>query len=80
MRLGVPLLENCPDPGSWIAALQERRYRAAYCPVEHRDSMVDAYVQAAQDADVLIAEVGAWSNPLSPDEHERHKAIDYAAL
>jgi sugar phosphate isomerase/epimerase len=77
MRLGAPLPQKYSDPGSWIAALQERGYRAAYCPVEHRDSMVDAYVQAAQDADVLIAEVGAWSNPLSPDEHERRKAIDY---
>ena len=77
MRLGAPLPQNYSDPGSWIAALQERGYRAAYCPVEHRDSMVDAYAQAAQDADVLIAEVGAWSNPLSTDEHERRKVIDY---
>ena len=77
MRLGAPLPQNYSDPGSWIAALQERGYRAAYCPVDHRDSMVDAYAQAAQEADVLIAEVGAWSNPLSTDEHERRKAIDY---
>ena len=77
MRLGGPLPQNYSDPDSWIAALKERGYRAAYCPVEQRDSMVDAYVQAARDADVLIAEVGAWSNPLSPDGHERRKAIDY---
>jgi sugar phosphate isomerase/epimerase len=77
MRLGAPLPRHSSDPGSWIAALQERGYRAAYCPVEQRDTMLDAYVQAAQEADVLIAEVGAWSNPLSPDEHERRRAIAY---
>ena len=35
-----------------------------------------AYRRAAADADVLIAEVGAWSNPLSPDDGERRAALD----
>jgi sugar phosphate isomerase/epimerase len=78
VRLGGPLLQNYADPDSWIAALKEHGYRAAYCPVERQDQLVDAYAQAARQADVLIAEVGAWrSNPLSKDEHERRKAIDY---
>jgi len=77
MRLGGPLPQNYSDPDSWIAALKERGYRAAYCPVQQRDNMVEAYAQAAQKADVLIAEVGAWSNPLSSDEHERRKALNY---
>ncbi|MFL5698687.1 MAG: sugar phosphate isomerase/epimerase family protein [Ktedonobacteraceae bacterium] len=77
MRLGGPLPQSHSDPDSWIAAVKERGYRAAYCPVQQRDNMVEAYAQAAQKADVLIAEVGAWSNPLSSDEHERRKAINY---
>ena len=77
MRLGGPLPQNYSDPDSWIAALKERGYRAAYCPVQHIDTMVETYAQAARNADVLIAEVGAWSNPLSSDEHERRKAINY---
>ena len=77
MRLGGPLPQSYSDPDSWIAAVKERGYRAAYCPVQQRDNMVEAYAQAAQKADVLIAEVGAWSNPLSRDEHERRKAINY---
>ncbi len=77
MRLGGPLPQSYSDPDSWIAAVKERGYRAAYCPVQQRDNMVEAYAQAAQKADVLIAEVGAWSNPLSSDEHERRKAINY---
>ena len=77
MRLGGPLPQNYSDPDSWIAALKERGYRAAYCPVQHIDTLVEAYAQAARNADVLIAEVGAWSNPLSNDEQERRKAINY---
>ncbi len=77
MRLGGPLPQSYSDPDSWIAAVKERGYRAAYCPVQQRDNMVEAYAQAARNADVLIAEVGAWSNPLSSDEHERRKAINY---
>ena len=77
MRLGGPLPQSYSDPNSWIAAVKERGYRAVYCPVQQRDNMVGAYAQAAQKDDVLIAEVGAWSNPLSSDEHERRKAINY---
>ena len=43
MRLGGPLPQNYSDPDSWIAALKERGYRAAYCPVQHIDTMVEAY-------------------------------------
>ncbi len=37
--------------------------------------MVSAYARAAKAADIVIAEVGAWSNPLSPDDAIRLKAI-----
>src|SRR5947209_8739477 len=78
MRLGGPLPQNYSDPDAWIAAVKERGYRAAYCPVEQIGQTINAYAQAARQADVIIAEVGAWrSNPLSKDEHERRKAIDY---
>ena len=39
MRLGGPLFQNFFDPDSWIAALRERGYRAAYCPVQHMDDL-----------------------------------------
>jgi sugar phosphate isomerase/epimerase len=37
---------------------------------------VDAYARAARKAGLLIAEVGAWSNPMSPDPAQRQSAID----
>ena len=79
MRLGGPVFEQCSDPADWIAALRRHDYGAAYCPVESNagDDLVRAYAQAAAAADIVIAEVGAWSNPLSPDEATRSAALKH---
>lgn len=63
-------------PEEWVAAVRRHGYRAAYCPVGTGadDATVAAYARAAQEADIVIAEVGAWSNPLSPDPAEREAA------
>ena len=37
---------------------------------------IHAYRDAADDADIIIAEVGAWSNPLSSDPEVRAAALD----
>lgn len=68
---------NISDPDSWLEALRKAGYRAAYCPVNYTDdrSIKQAYVDAAKKADVIIAEVGAWSNPLSPDDVTRQAAL-----
>ena len=76
MRLGGPLFQNPSNPDSWIDALRERRYRAAYCPVQHMNDGIYDYMQAAHNADIVIAEVGVWNNPLNRDEQARRKAID----
>jgi sugar phosphate isomerase/epimerase len=64
-------------PETWVAAVQSAGYGAAYCPVSADDdaATIDAYVQAASEANIVIAEVGAWSNPLSPDDDARKAAI-----
>lgn len=51
-------------------------YSAAYCPVgfDSGKEVIDEYADAAERAGIIIAEVGAWSNPLSRDETERVKA------
>lgn len=76
MRLGAPV-DQTSSPEAWIQAVQQQGYRAAYCPIDaSADSALRrAYLQAAQRADVLIAEVGAWSNPISPDEAVRQAAL-----
>ena len=77
MRLGAPIFDDSSDPDAWINALRARGYTAAFCPLDHTatDDLIRQYAQAAQAADIVIAEVGAWSNPISPDEQTRRKAL-----
>jgi sugar phosphate isomerase/epimerase len=78
MRLGGPLFEDCSAPQKWIAALRAREYRAALCPLKSDadDATVSSYAEAARKADIVIAEVGAWSNPLSQKPEERKLALE----
>jgi sugar phosphate isomerase/epimerase len=77
LRLGGPTFEKYDNPDSWIQVLKKLGYRAAYCPVgaDAADDVVGAYAAAAKKADIIIAEVGAWSNPISPDEKTRKDAL-----
>jgi sugar phosphate isomerase/epimerase len=77
MRLGGPVFAERAGPAGWIAELQRRGYSAAYCPVNSQDdpATVRAFAGAAREAGVVIAEVGAWSNPLSPDGEVRRAAL-----
>ncbi len=77
MRLGGPVFGSFDSPAAWAAAVRACGYRAAYCPIgpDADDDTVEAYEMAAAEADLVIAEVGAWSNPLSPDEETRLAAI-----
>jgi sugar phosphate isomerase/epimerase len=80
MRLGGPVfLKESKSPEDWTRALNASGYRAAYCPVQASagGETIQAYARAAAQADIIIAEVGAWSNPLSPDEVEREKAVAF---
>ena len=77
MRLGAPLPDQHLTPESWAAQLRSLGYRAAFCPLSPGadDADIRAFEEAARAADIVIAEVGAWSNPLSPDEGTRTAAI-----
>lgn len=77
MRLGGPVFPKDLEPEAWARRVRELGYRAAYCPVgtDADDATVAAYVRAAQAHDVVIAEVGAWSNPISPDAETARAAI-----
>lgn len=77
MRLGGPISAADDDPNEWVAALRAAGYAAAYCPVgdDADEDVVGAYRQAAKAADIVIAEVGAWSNPISPNENVRQASV-----
>jgi sugar phosphate isomerase/epimerase len=76
--LGGPVFEKYQDPAGWVAALKKLGYAAAYCPVsaDASDDVVKAYERAAKDANIIIAEVGVWNNPISPDEKTRKEALE----
>ena len=77
VRLGGPLFDKFDEPEGWIAALRKQGYRAAYCPLktDAPGDQIRAYENAAKKADIVIAEVGAWSNPLSNDPATAQAAI-----
>lgn len=79
MRLGGQVFVKDITPERWIKALKEKNYRAAVFPVDHRASQAEilSYQKAAEEADIVISEVGAWSNPISPDPVVREKALDF---
>jgi len=77
MRLGGPVFGQFGDPDRWVAAHRAKGYGAALCPLNDPGDgdAVRAYRSAAEQGGLVIAEVGAWSNPLSPDEGERQAAL-----
>jgi sugar phosphate isomerase/epimerase len=77
LRMGSPIFEKFDGPDAWVSILKRLGYRAAYCPLgpDEKDDVVNAYAEAAKKADIVIAEVGAWSNPISPNEQMRKQAI-----
>ena len=78
MRLGGPVYAQEMNPDEWIKAVQKNGYRAAYCPIRAGASReeINAYRMAAQQADVVIAEVGIWDNLMVSDESKRQQALE----
>jgi sugar phosphate isomerase/epimerase len=84
MRLGGFFDEKFHSPEEWVNILRGKGYRAAYAPFRPApggdfpsDGEVAAYRQAAEEAGILVAEVGAWGrNYLSEEAGERARAIE----
>ncbi|MGE5393713.1 MAG: sugar phosphate isomerase/epimerase family protein [Candidatus Saccharibacteria bacterium] len=77
IRFGGPVLDKYNSPEEWVSLHKNLQYRAAYCPVSPGEdaALVKAYQMAAAKNDLIIAEVGAWSNPISPDKETAQKAL-----
>lgn len=78
MRLGGPVSISYDNPEAWWAAVKSAGYHACLCPLAPAaiDAETHAFQRAAEQAGVVIAGVGAWSNPLSPDDTERQQALE----
>lgn len=79
IRLGGPVFVDDTSPEQWAQAHTALGYRAAYCPVDAAasDSTIRGFADAASEADLMIAEVGAWSNPIDPDPDAAARSVDY---
>jgi len=77
IRLGGPVWGDLKDPSEWVKAIKAKGYSAALCPVSvgADEQTIRSFEKAAKEANIIIAEVGAWSNPISSDEETRKKAV-----
>lgn len=79
MRLGGPISNAPEDPAELAQAHKDFGFAAAYCPkVELSDKdRIAAIEKAFKEADVVIAEVGAWCNMIAVEDDERKKNQQY---
>jgi sugar phosphate isomerase/epimerase len=77
VRLGGPVPGDFNDPTEWIKAVKSLRYTAAYCPVQPGAStvLIKAFREEAIKNNIIISEVGAWSNTLDLNEDVRTEAL-----
>lgn len=77
MRLGAPIYSEYRTPEEWVKAVRDKGYASALCPVkaDAPPAAIKDYETMAATGDIVIAEVGAWCNPLHPDPEEKKKAL-----
>lgn len=80
LRLGGQVFLEDQQPELWAQAMQRAGFRAATCPFDGKDRpLMQEYLKQAERSDIVIAEVGAWSNPISLDQSIAQQAISYCA-
>jgi len=77
MRLGISGNIEHASPDEWAAKLRNLGCGAVVFPRGHQndETVIDAYTQACHDHGLVIAEVGAWCNPMHPNPAERAKNL-----
>jgi len=78
MRLGINCDLRNDTVDEWLKERLDVNCKAVNFPLDYKDSIkdIDAYVKAAKENDIMIAEVGVWRNPLAEDENERADAME----
>ena len=79
MRLGTSSPLSHTSPQDWAARQIALGCRAVVFPVQSTEpeEKILAYKKAADEAGLLIAEVGVWRNALAADPDERRRNMDY---
>ena len=73
MRFGGIIFGRWETPEEWALAAKRAGYSAVYFPVDYRaeTALIDGYVRAAREADLVISEIGVWNNLLDRDQARR---------
>ena len=77
MKLGVSKPFPHESPEDWAQKHKEQGLSSVVFPCKATEPLarIDAYRDAAASYGLEIAEVGAWSNPMSPDRAKREDAL-----
>ncbi|MBR5400282.1 MAG: sugar phosphate isomerase/epimerase [Treponema sp.] len=80
MYLGISSSLDHTTPQDWANKHKSLGLKSVVFPVDCNagEEKIMAYKKAADDAGLVIAEVGVWRNTLTADPAERAKWIDYA--
>lgn len=80
MRFGGHIFKKWNTPEEWAQAAIDMGYSAVYFPVDHTADLkvIDGYKKAAEDADLVICEIGVWNNLLDRNPEKRAANIDRA--
>ena len=78
MRIGADV-GRFANADEWVNLHREKQYGACIFPLSHEEApeTIDLFRRKADEAGLVIAEVGAWSNPLDPDPVKREAAMKY---
>lgn len=77
MRLGGSVPINITSAEEWISKAADIGYRSITWPIgaDSDSATVKEFKRAADKYDITVAEVGAWYNPLSPNDSKRSENI-----
>lgn len=80
MRLGTSSPISHKTAEEWAKQQKDLGLSAVVFPVSSREDRekIDKYKKAADENDLLIAEVGIWCNAISMDPDEKKKNLDYS--
>lgn len=77
MRLGISTDLGKTDAAEWAQAIRETGCGCVVFPLNYTapEEKILAYAKAARKQNLVIAEVGAWCNPIAPNPAEREAAL-----
>ena len=79
MRLGTSSPLAHKNPEEWAKKHKDLGLSAINFPLNFQEDarLLQAYIKAAKENNLILAEVGVWRNTMDPDEGKRKEAIAY---